>query len=114
MPRRRPSPKQSRRTDTRRARDSSAESQSTSGVLFGGALVREEPGPGGEMYMVRPIPGSNATKFYRCPGCDHDIRPGVAHVVTWPSEPGGANERRHWHTGCWSGRGTRSLTRRWS
>ncbi|MER2224729.1 MAG: ATP/GTP-binding protein, partial [Rhodococcus sp. (in: high G+C Gram-positive bacteria)] len=48
------------------------------------------------------------------PGCDHDIRPGVAHVVTWPSEPGGANERRHWHTGCWSGRGTRSLTRRWS
>ncbi|MFU9029918.1 ATP/GTP-binding protein [Rhodococcus erythropolis] len=113
MPRRKPSPKQSRRTDTRRARDSSAESQSPSGV-FGGALVREEPGPGGEMYMVRPIPGSNATKFYRCPGCDHDIRPGVAHVVTWPSEPGGANERRHWHTGCWSGRGTRSLTRRWS
>ncbi|MFE4501491.1 ATP/GTP-binding protein [Rhodococcus sp. NPDC056743] len=110
MPRRKPMPKQSRRTDSRRG----PASDEPRGVLFGGAVVREEPGPGGELYMVRPIPGANATKFYRCPGCDHDIRPSVAHVVTWPSEPGGAAERRHWHTGCWSGRGTRGLTRRWS
>ncbi|MGC0363204.1 hypothetical protein ABH922_001188 [Rhodococcus sp. 27YEA15] len=112
MPRRKPSPKHTSRVESRGGRGPSVPPHS--GMLFGGALVREEPGPGGELYLVRPIPGANATKSYRCPGCDHDIRPGVAHVVTWPSEPGGAEERRHWHTGCWSGRGTRGLTRRWS
>lgn len=110
MPRRKPMPKQTRRTDNRRGQDAGE----LRGMIFGGSVVREESGPGGEMFMVRPIPGANATKFYRCPGCDHDIKPGVAHVVTWPSEPGGAIERRHWHTGCWSGRRTRGLTRRWS
>ncbi|WP_072739171.1 ATP/GTP-binding protein [Rhodococcus triatomae] len=87
------------------------------GIRFGGALERREPGPAGagdEMYTVRSVPGARATKTYRCPGCDHDIRPGVAHLVAWPSEGAGADERRHWHTGCWSGRRTRGLTRKWS
>lgn len=65
--------------------------------------------------MVRTVPGSQATKFYRCPGCDHEIRPGVAHVVAWPeAELGGADERRHWHNGCWNARSRRGPTRRWS
>lgn len=114
MPRRKPEPKPNRRTDPRRGPNAHTDSAPTRGTLFGGALVREEVGPGGESYTVRPIAGANANKHYRCPGCDHDIRPGVAHVVVWPSEPGGTAERRHWHTGCWSGRGTRGLTRKWS
>ncbi|MBJ8342869.1 ATP/GTP-binding protein [Antrihabitans sp. YC3-6] len=78
---------------------------------------RVEPGPSeiDERYVVRTVPGARATKTYRCPGCDHEIRPGTAHVVVWPAdEIGGTEERRHWHTGCWSGRRTRGLTRRWS
>ncbi len=43
--------------------------------------------------------------MYRCPGCDHEIRPGVGHVVAWPAEDyGTVQDRRHWHTGCWHGR----------
>ncbi|MFE2961436.1 ATP/GTP-binding protein, partial [Nocardia tengchongensis] len=26
----------------------------------------------------------------------------------------GEDDRRHWHTGCWKGRNTRTITRRWS
>ncbi|GAB2652121.1 ATP/GTP-binding protein [Prescottella soli] len=109
MPRRNQSRKSNRRTETSES--------AVSGSLFGNALAREESGPAGyegERYMVRQVPGARATKTYRCPGCDQDVRPGVAHVVAWPSDPGGADDRRHWHTGCWSGRRTRGLTRRWS
>ncbi|MBY6352008.1 ATP/GTP-binding protein [Rhodococcoides corynebacterioides] len=82
---------------------------------FGGATARTEAGPGDEDYAVRSIPGARAVKPYRCPGCDHEIAPGVPHLVVWPLDrPGGADDRRHWHTGCWSGRRTRGLTRRWS
>lgn len=65
---------------------------------------------GGEPWRVRQIPGSAATKTYRCPGCDQEIRPGVAHVVAWPLEPligSGEQDRRHWHTGCWRARDRR-------
>ncbi|MFR9751769.1 ATP/GTP-binding protein [Nocardia sp. 004] len=85
----------------------------------GGAPLRDvfgrsEPGPDGdEMYAVRTIPAARATKTYRCPGCDHAIGPGVAHIVAWPSYAGEA-DRRHWHRGCWNGRLTRKVTRRWS
>ena len=64
-------------------------------------------------WSVRPIPGGGATKTYRCPGCDHEIAPGVAHVVTWPAdERGDLGDRRHWHTGCWNARDRRGPTRR--
>ncbi len=76
---------------------------------------RVEPGPGGLDYVVRTVPGGRAVKTYRCPGCDHEIRPGVPHLVAWPFDgDGGVQDRRHWHTGCWSGRATRGVTRRWS
>ncbi|NLE80983.1 MAG: ATP/GTP-binding protein [Rhodococcus sp.] len=109
MPRRKPQPRNRRRSRTT--------DEGGGGALFGGATSRQESGPAGasdEAYVVRPVPGARAVKAYRCPGCDQEIRPGVAHVVTWPAEFGGAEDRRHWHTGCWSGRRTRGLTRRWS
>jgi hypothetical protein len=60
-------------------------------------------------WLVRNIPGTAATKTYRCPGCDHEIRPGVAHLVAWPAdERGDLSDRRHWHTGCWEGRDRRA------
>lgn len=69
---------------------------------------------GQEQWRVRQIPGSAAAKVYRCPGCDHEIRPGVPHLVVWPLETitGSAGEaaRRHWHTGCWRARDRRRPT----
>ena len=64
-----------------------------------------ESGPDGD-WMVRPLSGAAATKLYRCPGCDHEIRPGTPHVVVWRS--GAEDMRRHWHTPCWRARGRRS------
>ena len=42
-----------------------------------------ETGPDGYDYEVRQVPGARATKIYRCPGCDHEVRVGTAHVVVW-------------------------------
>jgi hypothetical protein len=62
-------------------------------------------------WRVRVVPGEAATKAYRCPGCDQEIRPGTAHVVAWPAdERGDLSDRRHWHTGCWQARGRRRPT----
>jgi hypothetical protein len=77
-------------------------------------------------WMVRSIFGGAAVKTYRCPGCLQEIRPGVAHVVAWPIDgrgdetgvsarlrhtaPPGAEDRRHWHTGCWRARDRRGPT----
>lgn len=63
-------------------------------------------------WVVRRLTGSSATKAYRCPGCQQLIAPATPHLVTWPVEGetlsgGGADERRHWHTGCWRGRDRR-------
>ncbi|MFJ1460215.1 ATP/GTP-binding protein [Nocardia wallacei] len=101
MPRRKPRPHQPPARSQRDLRPI--------GDVFG----RTEPGPDGETYIVRTIPGSRATKTYRCPGCDHEIRPRTPHLVAW-REQGGEDDRRHWHTGCWRGRHTRTITRRWS
>jgi hypothetical protein len=59
--------------------------------------------------VVRSVPGAAATKTYRCPGCSQPVPPGMAHVVAWPQTPGllsgsAVEERRHWHTACWSRR----------
>lgn len=87
-------------------------SHRSAGVTFG--MSRVERDENGE-WMVRTVPAAQATEYYRCPGCDHEIRPGTAHVVAWPSaEFGGVGERRHWHTGCWHARNRRGPTRRWS
>ncbi|MGV9680239.1 ATP/GTP-binding protein [Nocardia sp. NPDC003482] len=80
---------------------------------LGDVFGRTEPGPDGDDYIVRTIPGTRATKTYRCPGCDHEIPPGTPHLVAWRAH-NGEEDRRHWHTGCWKGRHTRRITRRWS
>lgn len=78
------------------------------------AARRIELGPDGHDYEVRPIPGARALKVYRCPGCDHEIRSGTAHVVVWPTDDGEGEDRRHWHTPCWANRANRGPTRKWS
>ena len=67
-------------------------------------LEAVEEWPDGDWH-VRRLTGSAATKSYRCPGCDHDIRPATPHVVVW--REGGLDDRRHWHTPCWRNRDRR-------
>lgn len=51
------------------------------------------------------VSGANATKAYRCPGCDQEIPAGMPHLVAWPASGlGGAEDRRHWHRPCWEAR----------
>lgn len=59
---------------------------------------RSAPPPWAEVggYDVRHLTGE---KPYRCPGCDHMVRPGLWHLVVVPD--GDPDERRHWHTECW-------------
>jgi len=67
----------------------------------------------GEDWIARRVTGAAATKAYRCPGCDQEIRPATPHVVAWPAESGqGLEDRRHWHTGCWDARERRRPHRR--
>jgi hypothetical protein len=71
-------------------------------------IGRVQAHPDGD-WLVRDVTGAGAAKTYRCPGCDHEIRPGVAHVVAWPAdERGDMSDRRHWHTGCWRARDRRA------
>jgi hypothetical protein len=57
-------------------------------------------------FVVRSIAGAAALKMYRCPGCQHEVQVGVAHVVVWPADAE-VTERRHWHSSCWHRRSTR-------
>jgi MFS family permease len=81
----------------------------TDAAAMGRGAVRRESGRDGD-WLVRPVTGAAATKTYRCPGCNQEIRPAIPHVVAWPDQAeGGADgpglsERRHWHTACWSAR----------
>lgn len=69
----------------------------------------EEPAPpprrpAGEAPLWALVPWAEvrrvaSEKAYRCPGCDHEIRPPVRHLVVVPLEDPDA--RRHWHEGCW-------------
>ncbi|HJQ43937.1 MAG TPA: hypothetical protein VJ831_12690 [Jatrophihabitantaceae bacterium] len=61
----------------------------------------------GDDYVVRAVTAAGASKVYRCPGCDQEIRRGVPHVVVWPEHHDDADERRHWHTACWAARDRR-------
>lgn len=80
--------------------------------LRSAALTRVEAGPDGE-WQVRQVPGSSATRDYRCPGCDQVVAAGTPHVVAWPAgDYGSVDERRHWHTSCWAARGRRRPGRR--
>lgn len=70
-----------------------------------GGAQSTEAHPDGDWY-VRRLTGAGSTKPYRCPGCEQEIPAGLPHVVAWPVD-GGGDDRRHWHTGCWSARDRR-------
>jgi hypothetical protein len=57
---------------------------------------------------VRHIQPYQATKQYRCPGCEQLIPVGIGHKVVIPATA--PDLRRHWHTACWS-RAIRTLPR---
>jgi hypothetical protein len=70
-------------------------------------LDTAESWPDGD-FAVRRVSGSAAGKVYRCPGCDQEIRSATAHVVAWPE--GRLDDRRHWHSACWTNRLHRTPT----
>ncbi len=57
-------------------------------------------------HVVRSVAGTGGGP-YRCPGCDQVLAGGVPHVVAWPE--GRPDDRRHWHTPCWTARGRRGV-----
>ncbi|WGW10477.1 hypothetical protein LWF01_09975 [Saxibacter everestensis] len=80
------------------------------------AMPRSVTAGDGE-WTVQRVRGDRTSKTYRCPGCDQEIGPGVAHTVAWQSDSIlGAEHalagRRHWHNSCWQARGRRAPTRR--
>jgi len=58
---------------------------------------------------VRFLQPYQATKTYLCPNCNRDIPPGTGHVAVVPVDA--PDLRRHWHRGCWEGRGRRRAGR---
>jgi hypothetical protein len=62
----------------------------------------------GQWWTVRTVPGANATKPYRCPGCAQLIPVGLPHHVVWPEDDLDAGDRRHWHPACWVARDRRA------
>ncbi len=78
------------------------------------ALRTDGPAPGrpvGERvedgYVVRAVAGTASARPYRCPGCDQELTAASPHLVVWPD--GRPDDRRHWHTACWSARGRRTV-----
>jgi MFS family permease len=90
----------------RRRRDEPTETDAAS---VGRGAVRRESGADGD-WFVRGVTGAAATKAYRCPGCNQEIRPATPHLVAWPyhgddgADGPGLTDRRHWHTACWAAR----------
>ncbi|WP_123960385.1 hypothetical protein [Corynebacterium pseudopelargi] len=75
------------------------------GAYFGTRAVEGPKWANGEIYLMRQMGSHAAQKFYICPGCNQNIPPGIAHIVAWPRDFGrGAEDRRHWHKGCWERR----------
>ncbi|WP_181874377.1 ATP/GTP-binding protein [Marinitenerispora sediminis] len=95
-----------RRNVPRRKAAQRPESAEESLILRVTGAEHRETGPDGE-WVLRRITGAAAAKVYRCPGCQQDIPPGMAHVVAWRPY-GDGEDRRHWHSSCWQRRTHRS------
>jgi hypothetical protein len=63
------------------------------------ARVPQSAGPTWSLAPGFDVRRVSSDKPYRCPGCDHEIRAGIWHLVVVPQ--GEPDERRHWHTECW-------------
>ena len=75
------------------------------GRATGGFPARLEPGPGGEPHYVAV--SRQTDDAFVCPACGQAIAPRTNHVVAWAAdglfgEEVAAEERRHWHTACWT------------
>lgn len=71
-------------------------------VATGGRRTVERRGDDWTVQNIR-----SGDKVYMCPGCNHAIPMGVAHVVAWANDSLFGKEqalaaRRHWHTRCWN------------
>ncbi|MGC0316107.1 ATP/GTP-binding protein [Kitasatospora acidiphila] len=84
----------------------SADRSSATPAPMGSSLRRVESYRG-EDWVVQTVAGSPG-RYYRCPGCDQEIPPGVGHVVAWPDHGAGVEDRRHWHRACWGARERRT------
>ncbi|WP_425862387.1 hypothetical protein [Arthrobacter sp. TWP1-1] len=99
-----------RRTSSGRASDSTG----AGGLDLNRArmgIPATESAPDG-VWAVGTISAGNAQKVYTCPGCHHQIAPGVPHLVVWQEDAmfgneAGLRDRRHWHSNCWRGRSFR-------
>ncbi|WP_238335743.1 hypothetical protein [Serinicoccus kebangsaanensis] len=59
----------------------------------------------GQVWSVRTVRPNDSGRRYVCPGCQQQVGADVAHTVAWPTEGmQQAENRRHWHTVCWSAR----------
>ncbi|QFG67842.1 hypothetical protein [Ornithinimicrobium pratense] len=59
----------------------------------------------GQLWLVRQVRPNDSGRSYLCPGCQQEVSAGTAHTVVWPAESMRELEnRRHWHTVCWSAR----------
>jgi len=84
-----------RRTRPKKRRGRGPGGEDTEEPLRAPDVARAAP-PGWQVRVVQP---ASAVKEYRCPGCNHEIRPGTKHIVAWREDDPDA--RRHWHTACW-------------
>ena len=94
--------KKAARAKTARARAAKKRSKgAVPGVRSATASVPLDPSAtdDAETRFVQPY---QATKAYRCPGCNREIPAGSGHVVAVP--PDAPDLRRHWHRGCWNNR----------
>ena len=60
-----------------------------------------------EGWVVRAVAGTASARPYRCPGCDQELVALSPHVMVWPE--GRPDDRRHWHTACWTARSRRGV-----
>ncbi len=59
-------------------------------------------------HVVRSVAGAaGPERAYRCPGCDQLLSSRSPHVVAWPE--GRPDDRRHWHSACWTARSRRGV-----
>jgi len=59
----------------------------------------------GQLWSVRQVRANDSGRVYVCPGCQQDVGAGTPHTVAWPAESmRELDNRRHWHTACWSAR----------
>ena len=98
-------PRSNRNSRTSRDRKNAAGSDDfdLSQILLG---TRQIESKRGREWNVQPMTAVNALKAYKCPGCQLEIQPGVAHIVVWPNDGIMGSEsdlrsRRHWHEHCW-------------